>query len=194
MSCRPVQSAKAFLNREDGTATIEFLFTFPIIMVLFLATIESSFFMIRQVMLERAVDLTVRELRLGLLPEISHADLKETICQRGVVLGSLANCKNTLKIGLETVDTVAFEMPTDNGVADRCVDRNVPIDPLVAEPAPSADEYSLGGDNELMLMRVCLKAEPMFATTVFGARLSRVDTDGSYGVTTTSIFVNEPAS
>jgi hypothetical protein len=44
-----------------------------------------------------------------------------------------------------------------------------------------------------MLMRICLKAQPMFPTTIVGAALiAGGENDGSYAIATTSVFVNEP--
>ena len=44
-----------------------------------------------------------------------------------------------------------------------------------------------------MLLRICLKEEPMFPTSIIGAGLiSAGEEDGSYALMTTSVFVNEP--
>jgi Flp pilus assembly protein TadG len=53
------------LRRENATATMEFVITFPIIMILFIAVFETSMIMTRQVMMERTLDQAVRILRLA---------------------------------------------------------------------------------------------------------------------------------
>jgi hypothetical protein len=180
-------SWRRFLAAEDGNSTIEFLFVFPFLIVIFCASFESSFFMIRNVSLERSVDLVVRDLRLGTLGAVTHANLKREICDRAAVLGSLEDCRQAMRIELLPVDTAVFNMPS---VPVECVDRREPIDPLVEEPNP--DDYELGDSNQIMLMRVCLQADPMFATTVFFARMNTTGPDGGYSITTTTTFVNEP--
>jgi Flp pilus assembly protein TadG len=177
---------RRFLADESGNSTMEFVLTFPTIFIIFCAGFESSFYMIKSVSLERTLDLVVRDLRLGNLGAITHNQLKAEICSRAAVLGDTAECVRSLKIELQPIDTATFIMPT---TPTTCVDKSQPIDPAV-EPTPS--EYALGDGNQIMLMRVCLQSEPMFPTTVFGARMNRTGVDGNYSLVTTSTFVNEP--
>lgn len=180
------QSLRRFLRSEDGNPTMEFVLSFPIVIIIFCAAFESSFFMIKSVSLERSLDLVIRDLRLGNLGSVSHNQLKAEICGRAAVLGNTSDCISGMKIELQPVNTATFAMPTTRAT---CVDRSQPIDPAV-EPSPA--EYALGDGNQIMLMRVCLQAEPIFATTVFGARMNRTGADGNYSLISTSTFVNEP--
>ncbi len=50
---------------EDGTATIPFLLFLPFFMMLVISSLEMGMLMLRHVMLERALDMSVRDLRLG---------------------------------------------------------------------------------------------------------------------------------
>lgn len=179
-------SFSSFLADEDGNPTIEFVLTFPVVIVIFCAAFESSFYMIKSVSLERSLDLVTRDLRLGNLGSISHNQLKAEICGRAAVLGSPTECIRSLKIELQPIDTASFSMPI---TPTNCVDKSQPIDPAI-EPSPN--EYALGDSNQIMLMRVCLQSEPMFPTTVFGARMNRTSIDGNYSLISTSTFVNEP--
>lgn len=179
-----LSTLKRFLRAEDGTATIEFLFTFPVVVIIFCASFESSFYMVRTVSLERSVDLVVRDLRIGALGSVQHWDLKGEICSRGSVLG--ADCQQNLQIELQPVSTVNFDMPD---VPVVCRDRSVPIDPAIQ---PAADVYALGDGNQVMLMRVCLQVNPMFGTTAFGVRLNTPGPDGARSIVATTTFVNEP--
>ncbi|MCU0826091.1 MAG: hypothetical protein MUE52_01480 [Tabrizicola sp.] len=181
-----LSSWRSFLKDEDGTATIEFLYTFPVVITVFCAFLEASFFMIRAVSLDRSVDLVVRDLRIGTLGAVSHWDLKGEICSRGAVLGSLEDCRQALQIELTPIDTANFDMPTTPVV---CRDRSVVIDPAVV---PSEDEFSLGDSNQIMLMRVCLQSDPMFPSTVWTSNLGETTDDGGYSIIVNSTFVNEP--
>lgn len=183
---RLMSSLRRFFRRNDGTSTIEFVLTFPLIIAIFCVSFESSFYMIRSVGLERSLDLVMRDLRLGVLGSITHYGLKTEICERSVVLGNTADCVKALKIELQPVSTASFAMPP-TPVA--CVDRSQNIDPMI-EPNP--DEYTLGDSNQIMLMRVCLQADPMFRSTVFGVQMNRTGPDGGYSLVSTSTFVNEP--
>jgi Flp pilus assembly protein TadG len=179
-------SFRSFLADESGNPTMEFVLTFPVTIVIFCLGFESSFYMIKSVSLERSLDLVVRDLRLGSLGSISHNQLKAEICGRAAVLGSLTECVRSLQIELQPVSTASFSMPT---TPTTCVDKSQPIDPAIE---PSTDQFTLGDSNQIMLMRVCMQSEPMFATTVFFARMNRTSADGNYSLVSTSTFVNEP--
>jgi len=65
-------------RKEDGNATIEFAILFPAFIMIFLSAFESGLLMTRQVLLDRAVDLTVRDIRLRTWlpgPPPTHDDL-----------------------------------------------------------------------------------------------------------------------
>jgi hypothetical protein len=185
---------RSFLADEGATATIEFVFIIPIVMTIFMASFESSMYMVRHVMLERSVDIVVRDVRLGRLDYMKeypqaeqHKILKELICNGSALVASVQQCVKDLRIWLQPVETANFVMPP----ARYCIDRSAPV--AAIDPGPPATEFALGSDNQIMLMSVCLKGDPMFPTTVVGAALIEDgENDGSYALMTTSIFVNEP--
>ncbi len=174
----------SFLKDDSGEATIEFLFIFPIIFLIFTASFESSMFMARYVMFERAVDLTVRQLRLGALNDPSHQSLKETICRNGMMVDSTADCVASMKIWMQPINTGNFAMAAP---PRSCVDKAAAID--TADPPGS--QFAYGNENEIMLLRICMKADPMFPTTAVSVKMP-VEPDGSYVMLVTSTFVNEP--
>jgi hypothetical protein len=196
-----MSSLGAFLSDEAGTASIEFLFVVPIIVLMFIASIESSYYMIRHVMLERSVDIVVRDIRLGTLDylkdqkdangdpvtaEFQHGVLKELICKTSI-LNSKDACVSAMKIWLQPINTANFAMvapPRD------CMDQDADIG---IDQTQSDSKFKLGSDNEIMLVRVCLKERPMFPTSIVGAGLIEDgEGDGGYALMTTSVFVNEP--
>lgn len=164
-------------RREDGTASIEFLFAIPTLMVVFMASCESGYFMVRHVMLERAVDMTMRDLRLGLLGDISHNDLRTLICSRTVVIH---NCASNLKIELTPISTTTWALPT---TPPTCIDRSVAIEPVTT--------YVRGGSSEPVIVRVCARQNAMFPSTGVGLGLQQ-DAQGGYALVARSVFVNEP--
>lgn len=178
---------RTFLTDEDGTATIEFVLLVPFIMTIFFASFESSFFMIRKALLERSVDIVVRDIRLGNLDDLQHSDVKRLICQTSALVASVQTCVDSMSIWMQPIDTSNFAMVAPPRY---CVDRAAPINPLVEPPA---EEFRFGSDNEIMLMRICLKEDPLFPSTIIGAGLvENGENDGSYALMTTTVFVNEP--
>ncbi|WP_431300469.1 TadE/TadG family type IV pilus assembly protein [Tabrizicola sp. BL-A-41-H6] len=177
-----------FLKAEDGTSTIEFCFVVPLVLTIFFASFESSYYMVRHVMLERSVDQVVRDLRLGTLiptgttPTAGHALLKDAICKRSALISSLNGCLDSIRIWLQPLNA-SFDI----NPPDACVDKTAGVAPLTTIPA---GEFAPGNANDIMLMRVCLREEPMFSTTAVGAAMIR--SDGEFALVSTSVFVNEP--
>ena len=167
-----------FCKRSDGSSTIEFVILFPMIMMLFLATVEFGFMMVRQSMLETGVDKTVRYLRLGQLGKVDQNVLRTHICKYA---GLIPDCENTLLIELRTV-----KRNTGNDISGPtvCMNRNEPdITPVVS--------LNSGLPNELVLIRACAVFTPIFPTTKLGMKLTQ-DNLGGYAQVAKSAFVVEP--
>lgn len=166
-----------FSRQERGAATIEFVIWFPLFVTLLLSSVESGLVMVRHVMLERGLDLTVRSLRLGLWTAPEHDDLKAAICDAA---GILPDCAASLTLELVPVSTQTWQMPAG---PVPCIDRSETIQP-VTQLVP-------GAGNEMMLIRVCAKFTPLFPTTGVGLGLQK-DGAGQYALVSASAFVNEP--
>ena len=168
---------RRFLRREDGTATVEFVIVFPIIMVIFASAYEIGLANVRNVMLERATDLTVRELRLNTGAPPTYAQVKQMICGAALII---PDCENSLKLELRPVSTASWNWPP---VEADCMDRAANINPL--------REWSNGQQNELMMVRACATFDPMMPAFGLGAVMPK-DNTGGYRLVAMSGFVNEP--
>lgn len=162
---------------EDGTATFEFVIVVPIIVLTCMASIEAGFYMTKHVLMERGLDMVMRDVRLGKLGRIDHDVLRTLICNQTKYLG---DCENSLKIELLPVSTANFAMPTDRAT---CIDKGDPTEALTT--------VTPGGSHEIMVVRVCVVQDPMFPSTGIGLRL-QPDYGGGYQLVATSVFVNEP--
>jgi len=172
-----MKSLKKAFTREDGSATIEFVILFPAIMTLFFSAFEVGIYLTRSVMLDRAVDLNVRLLRLGTLEPATQDELKKRICDDALIF---KGCPNSILVELREISTENWDMP-DTGIA--CVDRDEDIQPAV--------EFNFGRRNEVMLVRACAVLDPFFGTTPFVMDLPQ-DASGAHMITAMSTFVNEP--
>ena len=179
---RPMTSMRAWLWRkareEDGSATIPFVIFLPFFMTLVMSSLEIGMVMMRQVMLERAVDLSVRDLRLDLWSGDQH-EFKELVCGRSALL---PDCNNVLVVELRPVSTVTWE-PLAGGAT--CIDRANPMDPK------NFPKFEKGKGDEIMLIRACAKFDPIFPTTGLGLQLPK-DNTGAYALISSTAFVNEP--
>jgi len=162
---------------DEGNATIEFVILFPLIMFIFFSSFEVSIYLTRAVLLDRALDLNVRLLRLGSLEPATSEELKARVCEDALIF---ADCPNAIMIELTEVSTETWNLPAGNMV---CVDRDEDIQPVV--------EFDFGGLNDLMLVRACTVLDPFFGTTPYVMELP-VDDTGGYIVAAASTFVNEP--
>lgn len=169
---------RRFGLNESGTAAVEFVMAVPLLMAIFMASFESGFLMIRSLMLEQSVDMTMRELRLGHYPIPTAALLKEEICKRSVIL---KDCEANISIEMTRISTTTWALPT-NRIA--CVDREEDIQPVTI--------VQQGQQNDVMLVRVCVVQDAMFPTTGIGLGLPK-DAQGGYGLVSVSAFVTEPS-
>jgi len=174
---RLIKSLKRAFTREDGSATIEFVILFPAILTLFFSAFEVSIYLTRSVLLDRALDLNVRLLRLGTLAPATQDELKRRVCNDALIF---KDCPNAISIELTEVSTQTWALPQGN-VA--CIDRDADVQPAV--------DFNFGRRNEIMLVRACAVLDPFFGTTPLVMDLP-LDATGGYAVVAASTFVNEP--
>ena len=172
--------------REDGNASVEFAMLFPLFLVVFISSIESGLMSLRFVMLDRSVDLAVRELRLGMAIEFSdisaaeaHDVLKERICDKTLMI---PDCDNVLFLELISVNSDVWNIPAPNA---ECVDRTGLINPTL--------NFNPGVPNEMMIVRACAVVDPLVPDFGLGARFLK-DESGGVALIASSAFVNEPDS
>lgn len=168
---------KRFLRDEDGTATVEFAITFPAMLFFMLSGIELGFVTLHHASLERAVDITVRDIRLDTGAAPQHDEIKDLICARA---GFIENCQSNLRLEMVQVDP--FNWSSIAADAD-CTDRSEEVAPV--------RNFVNGQSNELMVLRACAKIDPIFPTTGLGQNMVK-DAAGQYALISTSAFVQEP--
>lgn len=165
-----------FAAREEGTATAEFVIAVPVLITIFLASIESGFYMTRWVMMDQALDHVMREVRLGNMPGVTHAELRTAICERAAILH---DCESTLMVELQPVNPTTWAMPA---TPVTCINRAEDIEPVLGPT---------GGPSEPMLVRLCVVQDPIFPTTGLGLRMKMEGQDG-YAMIAMSLYANEP--
>ena len=96
---------RKYRKNQEGTASVEFVLLFPIFIFVLLTGFESGFYMVRNVMLERAVDIAMRDVRLGNTLNVAgqppdHAALKQRICDEAAVF---PNCMSMIQVEMQPV-------------------------------------------------------------------------------------------
>lgn len=165
------------LANEEGNATVEFVLLFPVFLGLLFSAAELGILSLRGMMLERATDIVVRELRLGLALDPDYTYIKERICEEAPAIN---DCMDSLSLEMSPVNTETWSF-FDN--TSQCVDKSAVVDPVL--------EFTAGTRNELMMMRVCVAYDTVFPLTGLAPYLLK-QSDGRYAIVARSAFVNEP--
>ena len=168
---------KAFRRREEGTASTEFVIIIPLLLGVFMASLESGLVMVRSTLLEQSVDMTMRNLRLGQYPNVDSDLLKQEICSRTIVF---PNCQDNIMIEMRRISTATWDLPT---TPITCVDREEDVQPVLT--------LQIGQQNDVMLVRVCVIQDLIFPTTGLGFALPQ-DAQGGIGLIAETAFVTEP--
>ncbi len=94
---QPVHSLlRRFRRDEDGSAMLmEFAIFVPLLFGAFLMAVEMGVYSMRQMYLDRGLDVAVRYIRLNTHQTFTHNDIKEMICNN---TGWLENCDDTLRL------------------------------------------------------------------------------------------------
>ena len=184
-----------FRHRDEGSATVEMVILFPVFMTLFVSSFELGTVMLRQTMLDRSVDMTVRELRLGLVdfepdPDLTpieqlnvfHDLLRKRICERS---GFLTNCATKLNLEMRVVDPRAFAG----------LDPNAHCRDFESSTLPPTS-LETGAPNAMVVIRACHLFKPFIEKWNLGTALGEIlPTDGAfYRIVSTSSYVIEPTS
>ncbi len=166
-------------HRQDGSSTIEFVFMVPLLLTVFIMAMEAGVLQMRQVMLDRALDMTVRDLRLSRLgPNPTHDEVRTRVCEHSFLI---PNCESNLSLELTAITLEDWAPPT---VDLQCVDRETSIAPVNA--------FTQAGQLRPTMVRACLIVDLMFPTSQYGLNLA-ADTLGGFEMISLSFYINEPA-
>jgi len=167
-----------FWKDEEATATIEFVILAPVVMWIVFSVIEAGWLSTQQAMLNRGLNLAVRDLRLGRRPNPTADDIKQDICRYS---GVLRDCMSTL-----TLELVKLGDPVGNAAAV-CVDRSQPVAPVTTFVQGSHI------NQDIMVARACFVVDPLIPGAGLGAALPK-DSTGAFHMVSFSAFVNEPGT
>lgn len=168
---------RRFGRDTKGAAAIEFALLVPILLAIIFSTLEAGWLMVQTIMLDRALDLTVRELRIGSFANPTQEAMRDRICAQAVVL---IDCQKTLALELIPI-TSAASYPTD---AARCLNRGTTLQPVL--------RFDAGQRTQTVFVRACYVVEPFTPGLGLGLVLSKDET-GAVRLVSKSGFINEPA-
>lgn len=168
----------AFLRDESGNPTLEFTIVFPAMVAMLLAGAELGMIGLRHSTLERALDLTVRDIRLGTGQLMQHDEVKAAICRRAPFI---KDCNSSLRLEMIQLDPRSW-----SGIDARpdCIDQSRPVSPV-------RNFQNRAQPNDMMILRACAQITPVFPSTGLGRGVTK-DGAGQFSLVAVSAFVQEP--
>ena len=166
-----------FRGEDKGTASVEFVLVFPVFLSLMLMSIELGFVTLRHTLLERGLDMAVRDIRLGTGTAPQHDQIKQMVCDYA---GFIKNCDQNLRLEMSPTDLRAY---SGLDSTPDCTDK--------AEPTKPLRGFKHGTQNQLMLLRACYRYEPFFPDDFLGKALVQ-DSSGQASIVSMTAFVQEP--
>ena len=176
MTRKMLPALSRFRDSDDGSMVVPFTLWLPVFLILIIGSIELGTLTLRHTVLERALDETVRQVKLGTGPS-SHDEMKTEICNRAALL---PGCEDMLHLEMIVLDMRDWSAPP---AAADCRD--------AAEPVTPQRNFQSGAGGQMMFLRACYKFKPATPIGSFNASLS-TDGSGYAGLVSTSAFVNEP--
>lgn len=170
---------KRFRRDERGSSTIEFVILMPLLFAIFAAALECGLMMLRWTSIDRASDMVIRSLRLGQYVNPTAVMLRQEICNRTFMI---EDCFENTVVEIREIDRANFQFPATNAP---CVTRQDAVIQPVTQVTP-------GQQNDLMLIRVCVTTDALFAGTAYAVPIT-YDAQGGYAISVASVYVNEPS-
>lgn len=166
-----------FSRDRRGTSTVEFLLVAPIFLMSFLWVFEIGFIMTQSMMLERALDLTVRDMRISDDVTFTQENITRTICERATIF---SDCETSLVLEMTPIASAA-DIPD---TSTTCADRAAVVNPVTT--------FNRGARGDTIFLRACIVVDPMFGASGLGVDFT-TDATGGLRLIAKSAFLNEPA-
>ncbi|MCW4115305.1 pilus assembly protein [Aurantimonas sp. MSK8Z-1] len=169
----------SFARSRRGTAALEFAIVAPVFLSLIFSCFEGGWYMTKSMLLDRALNKTVRLMRIGAAgaPTTQQA-VKQAVCDEMMII---SNCLNVLTVEMTKI-TSASDFPTTQMP---CIDRGATIQPTIA--------FTPGSRSSIMFIRACVVSDPLTPGLGFALALPK-DSLGGYGLRAAAAFMNEPSS
>ena len=163
---------------RTGASAVEFAMVAPLFFAIVFSCFEAGWIMVQQTMLDRAVDLVVREIRIA--PDgltFDQSTIRNKICKETIVI---QNCENTLLVEMIPINKPG-DFPSDSA---RCVNRKTNINPVF--------RYTPGARSQVVFMRSCVIVDLL--TPLMGLALALPkDSSGGFALVSSTAFMNEPS-
>jgi hypothetical protein len=162
-----------FRADERGYSTAEFVIVATTFLTAFFWVFETGYIMTKQMMLERALDIAVRDLRLKANPLYTHDYIRDKICDLALVF---KDCSANLLLDMDVVDLNIGYSKTFS-----CYDKKNDILPVTS--------WVPGQRQEIIYVRACIIVDPLMP---HGLALFKGASETGVPLIADTAFVNEP--
>lgn len=170
-----------FRSGERGNVTVEFALVFPVFIMILISSIEMGIITIRQTLLERGLDIAMREVRVGTGTNYTHDQVRGMICNGAVIFD---DCEANLRLEMIPNDPRNYTaLPNDVDCAYHATGTNDVLNPVRA--------FANGQANQLMIVRACMLYDPIFPTSQLALQRTK-DQNGKSALVAVSAFTQEP--
>ncbi len=177
---------------EEGGSTVEFVIVFPVFIAIVLSMFESGWLMTKYMMLDRGVDMAVRDLKLGIMINPTPEELRTQICEYSAIFN---NCEQEMFLELRQYTVIAGDANYPHR-QPACYNRN--------ETAELQPVMTIAGSTrgEIVFLRACMLVNPIFPGLGLGAWLPKAELDedaiaagvrSGHQMVSYGVFLNEPS-
>lgn len=159
-----------FFRDDRASASVELIFALPVVFAMFVVILELCFLMARSTLLQQALEVTMREVRLGAIVNPTVSSLEEQVCDR---MSTIPDCESSMVLEFTRINLTTFAMP---GQQAPCTRRTQEI-----RAARAGELYDTGLENELIVVRACIVVDTITPLM-----------DDAFELFARTAFVNEP--
>ena len=176
-----LNTIRRFRRAERGNVTVEFALVFPVFIMILTSSIEIGVITIRQTLLERGLDIAMREVRVGTGANYTHDQVRAMICDGAAIF---EDCEQNLRLEMVPNDPRNYtRLPNTVDCAQHSTGGNEVLNPV--------RNFAAGQSNELVIVRACMLYDPIFPTSQLALERT-TDQNGKSALVAVSAFTQEP--
>jgi hypothetical protein len=177
-----LNTLRRFRRAERGNVTVEFALVFPVFIMILTSSIEMGVITIRQTLLERGLDIAMREVRVGTGANYSHDQVRAMICDGAAIF---EDCEENLRLEMIPNNPRNYtQLPSTVDCVQHGAGGSEALNPVRS--------FTAGQSNELVIVRACMLYDPIFPTSQLALERTTDQNGKSALVVAVSAFTQEP--
>jgi hypothetical protein len=177
-----LNTLRRFRRAERGNVTVEFALVFPVFIMILTSSIEMGVITIRQTLLERGLDIAMREVRVGTGANYSHDQVRAMICDGAAIFD---DCEENLRLEMIPNNPRNYtQLPSTVDCVQHGAGGSEALNPVRS--------FTAGQSNELVIVLACMLYDPIVPTSQLALERTTDQNGKSALVVAVSAFTQEP--